>query len=161
MLSMALWTSTAHAEDRHQPAILDNLFTVETLSPALRELLKQEMQALQKGLQAVIPAYVSADWAEIEHIALKMKNSYIMKQQLSDEQRKELRKSLPHSFKKLDKHFHYLAGMLNHAAKNKKIELVGFYFSQLGNSCVGCHAQFATHRFPAFAEAGEPAEHRH
>lgn len=52
---------------------------IETLSPELRELLIKEMQALQNGMMAIIPAYVSGNWPEIESIAQQMKNSYILK----------------------------------------------------------------------------------
>lgn len=134
---------------------------VETLSPELRELLRQEMLALQAGMMSIIPAYVSGDWREIEHIAHKMKKSYILKQSLSDEQITELHDSLPEEFIKQDKEFHYLSGMLNHAAKNKKPELVGFYFSKLSESCVGCHRQFAIHKFPAFSTDSIVEKHQH
>ena len=139
-----------------------HLSAVESLSPRLRELLTQEMQALQQGMISIIPAYVSGNWAEIERVAVKMKDSYILKQRLSDEQVTELHTLLPESFLQLDERFHYLSGMLNHAAKNRKAELVGFYFSRLGESCVNCHSQFAIHRFPAFAaENIIPGRHNH
>lgn len=134
---------------------------IESLSPELRELLKKEMQALQNGMMSVIPAYTSGDWSEIESIAHKMKSSYILKQSLTDEQVKELHTSLPESFIKLDQKFHYLSGMLEHAAKNEKIELIGFYFSKLSESCVSCHTQYATHKFPAFAPKKTTDKHEH
>ncbi len=134
---------------------------VETLSPELRELLTKEMQALQNGMMSVIPAYVSGNWREIESIAHKMKSSYILKQSLTKEQMHELHTSLPDSFIKLDQHFHYLSGMLEHAAKNKKTELVGFYFSKLSETCVSCHTQYATHKFPAFAPVKKTDDHSH
>ncbi len=123
--------------------------SVEKLSPELRGLLSKEMLSLQDGMKAIIPAYVSGDWHEISHIALKMKNSYILKQSLTDAQKHELHSTLPGSFIKQDQQFHYLAGMLSHAADVKKPELIGFYYSELINSCVTCHSQFAQHRFPS------------
>ena len=122
---------------------------VEQLSPELRVLLSKEMLSLQDGMRAIIPAYVSGDWHEISHIALKMKNSYILKQSLTRSQMHELHSTLPEDFLKQDQQFHYLAGMLSHAADMKKPELVGFYYSELTGSCVSCHSQFAQHRFPA------------
>lgn len=160
-LSLSIASSFSIAQDQHQHESPHKpLSAVESLSPDLRELLSKEMLALQEGMKSVIPAYVSGNWNEIESIALKMKNSYIMKQSLNVEQREELHTSLPESFIQQDKQFHYLAGMLNHAAKNKKTELVGFYFSQLSNACVGCHTQFATHKFPAFVNP-EDQMHKH
>ncbi len=134
---------------------------IESLSPELRDLLQKEMAALQHGMMSIIPAYISGNWGEIEHIAHKMERSYILKKNLTEEQVKELHDSLPESFIKQDQYFHYLSGMLNHAAKNKKAELVGFYFSKLGESCVNCHRQFATHKFPAFTAETSQLKHEH
>ncbi len=150
-----------YGEDRLSHEMKGSRSGVEALSPELRELLKKEMLALQEGMMSVIPAYVSGNWSEIEHIAHKMKNSYILKQSLSDEQIKELHTLLPSAFVKSDQQFHYLSGMLHHAAKNKKAELVGFYFSKLSEACVSCHTQYATHKFPAFIPSQETDEHQH
>jgi len=121
---------------------------VEMLSLDLRALLSKEMQALQDGMMSIIPAYVSGNWDEIQTTAEKMKNSYILKQSLTESQVQELHSVLPHAFIEKDQRFHYLAGMLAHAAKNKKPELINFYFSEMHESCAGCHAMFATHKFP-------------
>jgi hypothetical protein len=122
---------------------------VEALSQDLRNLLSKEMQALERGMISIIPAYISGNWSEIETTAEKMKSSYILKQCLTESQVKELHSVLPHEFIEKDQRFHYLAGMLEHAAKNEKPELVNFYFSEMNESCVDCHAAFATHKFPA------------
>jgi len=119
------------------------------------------MLAFQNGMMSITPAYAAGNWSEIESIAHKMKNSYILKQQLSDEQVRALHTSLSESFIKQDQQFHYFAGMLEHAAKNKKTELVGFYFSKLSESCVSCHTQHATHKFPAFASKQKVHKHEH
>ena len=68
---------------------------IENLSIELRTLLSKEMLALQDGMMAIIPAYASGDWHQISHIALKMKNSYILKQSLSKAQMHELHSTLP------------------------------------------------------------------
>lgn len=141
--------SFSYAEGNLNHKAKEAISGVESLSPKLGALLTQEMQSLQNGMQFIIPAYVSGNWSEIEQIADKMENSYILKQSLTDVQKKELHTSLSASFLKLDQQFHYLAGMLRHAAKNKKSELVGFYFSKLSETCFSCHVQYATHRFPA------------
>jgi hypothetical protein len=127
----------------------ENASGVEMLSHDLRNLLSKEMQALQNGMMSIIPAYVSGNWGEIQATAETMKSSYILKQNLTESQAQELHSVLPHEFIKQDQRFHYLAGMLAHAAKNEKPELINFYFSEMNESCVGCHAAFATHKFPA------------
>ena len=73
---------------------------------------------------------------------------------------KELHAVLPHEFIEKDKRFHYLAGMLEHASKNKKPELINFYFSKMNESCVSCHTVFATHKFPALTPI-KYREHTH
>jgi hypothetical protein len=109
-------------------------FSVEVLSDDLRDLLSQEMNALQDGMMTIIPTYVSGNWDEIKIIAGKMKSSYILKQKLTEEQVKELKSVLPTEFIEKDQNFHYLASMLEHAAKNKKPELINFYFSEMNKS---------------------------
>lgn len=133
---------------------------VEALSHELRDLLSQEMKALQDGMMSIIPAYISGNWGEIETTAGKIKNSYILKQKLTEDQMKELHSVLPPEFIKKDQNFHYLAGMLEHAAKNKKPELINFYFSEMNESCVSCHTAFATHKFPALITKKKD-EHAH
>ncbi len=160
-LSLMLLPLFSFGESVHHHETKNAVSGVESLSSELRELLSKEMIALQKGMMAVIPAYVAGDWSEIEGIAQKMKDSYILKQSLTDKQIKELHASLPESFIKLDQQFHYLAGMLNHAAKNQKSELVGFYYSKLSEICVSCHAQYAVHRFPSFAPKQTHNKHAH
>lgn len=146
---------TTHHEPGHATS------GIESLSPGLRELLKKEMLALQNGMQSIIPAYAAGEWHEVAEIALKMKNSYILQQSLSDVQVKELHNSLPAAFVKQDQQFHYLTGQLNHAAQQKKTELVGFYYAKLMETCNSCHAQHATHRFPALAPKNAAANHSH
>jgi hypothetical protein len=149
----------SYGGDKHNPEGNTNAKGVEALSSDLRDLLSQEMQALQNGMMSIIPAYISGNWGEIETTAGKMKNSYILKQSLTESQVKELHSILPHAFLEKDQRFHYLAGMLKHAAKNKKAELINFYFSEMNESCVRCHTIFATHKFPALSSKGTKAEH--
>jgi exonuclease VII large subunit len=134
---------------------------IEALSPELRALLSKEMQALQQGMISIIPAYIAGNWGEIATTAEKMQASYILKQNLTQPQMHELHSKLPPAFIQLDQQFHYLAGMLKHVASEKKSELVGFYFAKLSESCLSCHSQYASHKFPAFAkqEMKSKAEH--
>jgi hypothetical protein len=118
------------------------------------------MRQLQKGMTEILPLYVSGRWAEIVPIASKMEGSYVLKQNLSEEQMHELHSKLPSGFIELDQQFHYLSGMLEHAAKMEKAELVGFYFSKMSEICVSCHTQYATHRFPALATGTKVHGHK-
>jgi len=133
---------------------------ITTLSPGLRELFSKEMVELQNGMTAIIPLYVAGKLDEIALIAAKMEGSYVLKQNLSEAQMHELHSKLPDAFITLDQEFHYLAGMLEHVAKVEKMELVSFYISKIGEACVGCHAEYATHKFPALASEKQD-EHSH
>jgi hypothetical protein len=74
-----------------------------------------------------------------------MKNGYILKQSITDEQKHELITKLPKSFFESDQKFHEYAGMLEHVAEEKNLELVGFYYSKLTESCVNCHSEYGSH----------------
>ena len=160
-LLFAMPVAITHAENEHphEPGI--SAPGVESLSPELRNLLLKEMRELQKGLMSIIPAYTSGNWREIEDIGLQMEHSYILKQNITKEQINEFHSSLPGQFIELDQRFHYFAGMLSHAAKIRKQELVGFYLSKLSETCVACHSKYATHRFKGFAEPMEASGHPH
>ena len=160
MLLAILLPTMSFGEDKLKHEVHENASGVEMLSLDLRNLLSKEMLALQSGMMSIIPAYISGNWEEIETTAEKMKSSYILKQSLTESQMKELNSVLPDEFIKKDQRFHYLAGMLEHAAKNEKPELVNFYFSEMNESCVDCHAAFATHKFPALIPANKGA-HTH
>lgn len=134
---------------------------VESLSPELRELLGKEMLALQDGMKAIVPAYTSGNLEQVAHIAEKMKNSFILKQEITAGQKRELKSKLPKSFLHLDREFHEYAGMLEHVAKERHMELVGFYYYKLTESCAGCHTHFATHKFPRLKEKVDGHDHHH
>ncbi len=151
-----------HEHDRHHDAHHDTQQkSVENLSTALRALLQKEMMALQTGMVSAIPALISGNLGEVEKIAQNMKDSYILKQSITKEQVEELHSSLPAGFLKMDKEFHYYAGMLAHVANRKKLELVNFYFSKLTESCVSCHSEYAPHKFPGLSMKGSSEKHDH
>ena len=160
VLLVAVLPVMSYAEEKFKHQEPENASGVEALSHDLRNLLSQEMQALQSGMMSIIPAYISGNWNEIETTAGKIKNSYILKKSLSESQVKELHSVLPHEFFEKDQRFHYLAGMLEHAAKNRKSELINFYFSEMNESCVSCHVVFAAHKFPELIPKTE-SKHTH
>lgn len=160
VLLIILLPTMSYGADEQNEQKHANVSEVEMLSQDLRNLLSQEMLALQSGMMSVIPAYISGDWSAIEATAGKIKRSYILNQSLTESQVKELNSILPPEFFEKDQRFHYLAGMLEHAAKSKKPELINFYFSEMNESCVGCHAVFATHKYPALKPNNE-AKHSH
>ena len=131
------------------------------LSPELAQLIKQEMNAIQKGMQSLLPAIASGYWEEVANIGEKIQRSYIMKQKLTPTQVEELHHVLPPAFQELDQSFHHSAGMLAHAAKMKNPDVVTFYFYKLIDTCVACHTKFAANRFPGLGTSGDNGGHRH
>jgi hypothetical protein len=117
------------------------------------------MIAIQNGMMSVIGAYASGNFGEIATVAGQIKNSYILKQDMSPQQRHELQQELPNSFIHLDQQFHKYAGLLEEAARQNDDELIGFYFSKLVDSCLGCHSQHAKHKFPAFEDQHKESAH--
>jgi hypothetical protein len=131
------------------------------LSPALMDLLKQEMNAIQKGMQELIPAIVSGNWQDVADIGEHIRHSYIMQQELTDAQMNELHHGLPPAFLELDQSLHHSAGMLAHAAKMHNAEVVGFYFYKMTDTCVACHRKFAGYRFPQLVDTTDNTGHKH
>ena len=134
---------------------------VESLSPELRALLKQEMLAIQEGMKNIVPAFASGNFSEVSEIAGAINRSFILKQKITDTQKHELHEKLPKGFIQKDQQFHKYAGMLEHVSKENHTELIGFYYSKLLESCVGCHIEYAYHRFPTFINKAAKKEHHH
>jgi len=146
-----------HPAEHHVQTPTDQLH----LSPAVLDLLKQEMRAIQQGMQALIPAIVSGNWQDIAAIGNQIQHSYIMQQQLTDAQREELHQALPPAFQQLDQSFHRTAGRLAQSAKQRDAEIVSFYFYKLTETCVACHGRFAGYRFTGLAGKPDEASHQH
>jgi hypothetical protein len=117
----------------------------------IKQLLKKEMLAVEKGMQKLISTIAAGDWQQTAVIGKQIQASYLMKQELTDEQMKHLHHILPKQFVKLDHSFHHYAGMLAHAAEVKNADLVSFYFYKMNDSCIQCHSSYAQTKFPGFS----------
>ena len=130
------------------------------LSPDLKALLNQEMAAIEKGMMNLIPAISAGEWDTAATIGKNIKDSFIMKQKLTNQQKDGLHRELPPVFIEMDQDFHKSAGMMAHAAEMKNADVVNFYFFKLNDACVACHAKFAAERFPGLATgAGKEGSH--
>ena len=130
------------------------------LPPKLQQALVDEMIAVNDGVATLPEAIVKADWERIIETGRMIERSYILNQRLSQAERETLVRSLPTSFKYLDRRLHEHAGKLARAAERRDGELVRFYFSRMLDSCAGCHAVYAKHRFPGYERPGT-ADHQH
>jgi replication-associated recombination protein RarA len=131
-----------------------------TLSPKLRELLKEEMRLIDSGMGDLTSAISSGDWDAAAKTAEKIQHSFILKQALTEEEARQLHAKLPDGFIKMDQDFHKTSGKLAHAARAHDPELAGFYFHRMLDACVSCHATYAPNRFPGLAApSSEPHHH--
>jgi hypothetical protein len=129
------------------------------LSPSLLALLNQEMGLIQQGTMEMVPAIAAGEWDKLSTIGQKIKESFILKQKLTEAQKEELHRVLPQQFIEMDMDFHKSAGMLAHAAEMKNADVVNFYFYKMNAACVSCHGKFAAERFPGLAKGGEEKHH--
>jgi len=118
-----------------------------SLSHDVKVILNQEMNGIEGGMMEIIPAISAGKWETIAKIATKIKDSFILKQKLTQEQMEELHHSLPAEFVEMDQSFHSTAGKLAHAAHQRDGELVNFYFYKLHSKCISCHSKYASERF--------------
>jgi hypothetical protein len=151
MLCFSVSTFAANGDDT----------SVENLPADIRSLLQQEMIALDSAMKGIVSANAAGDHQHIASVAREIKDSFILNQNLTKHQKHELHSKLPVDFIEQDQQFHYLAGMLEHAAENNKSELIVFYYAKLFEGCATCHNSHAKHRFPKFVEASTSNEHHH
>jgi len=123
-------------------------------APELRQLLREEMQALKKAVAELSQALPQGEWRSVAETAGQIHESFIFQQKLTAEDRKTLHQTLPKGFIRQDKAFHQQAKKLQQAAESEDPELSLFYYSKMIESCVTCHSQFAAHRFPSLLEGG-------
>ena len=141
-------------------AALTRAEPAQALSPELRQLLVKEMQLIDNGMGELLSAISAGNWKTIEAIAGKIQHSFILKQQLTDQQLHELHEKLPDEFVRMDVQFHETAGKLAAITHHRDAELATFYYSRLVDGCVRCHASFAPQRFPGLA-GQQSGEHQH
>jgi cytochrome c556 len=130
------------------------------LSPVLMDLLRTEMREILSGVESIPAAIAMADWRTVADIGGKISSTYILDQEISAEQRKELQLKLPEYFRKMDESFHAEAKKLELAARDHDPQLATFHYYRLLELCGSCHAAYATSRFPGFS-ARDKVEHHH
>jgi len=122
------------------------------LTPRLKGLLADEMQQVAAATSDLALAITAGDHATVQRLAGAVRDSFILKQSLTEQDKKDLMSAVPPGFVTLDRHFHGLAGKLADQAEKKNSELQHFYFAKMLDACIACHAQFATDRFPGLGE---------
>ena len=125
------------------------------LTPRLKDLLANEMQQVAQATADLALAIANGDHHTAMDLGVAVRDSFILKQSLTDQDKKDLMSAVPPAFVALDRQFHAAAGKLAHAAEAGDSQLQGFYFSEMLRSCVTCHAEFASDRFPGLGHEGE------
>jgi hypothetical protein len=151
-LSLLLVESTVIAKPAGQPN------PQLPLSAELMGLLRAEMQALLGAVQTIPAGIATGDWHQVVETSAQVGASYILEQKLTASQRQELKDKLPALFKHMDAAFHAEAKKLEAAAKQHNAQLASFHYYRMLETCSACHADFASTRFPGFAQ---PAGHEH
>jgi hypothetical protein len=153
-------TITAHLTPLHAQ---ENAAVGPQLSERLRTLLREEMNLVQGGMERVMRAIAVGDHDAVFENGRNIYKSFILDQQMTEQDRHELMAAVPTGFLELDHAFHDTAHKLARAGRDRDVELQAFYFSRLVESCAACHSRYATDRFPGLRHLGEtePAHHHH
>lgn len=120
------------------------------LPPDVRALLIQEMVAILGATQAITDAMVRGEDRVVAQQAQHIHDSFILAQELSEEQHQALVGAASTEFLRKDEAFHTMSASLAEAARaGNKVEQRAI-FAQMLNACVVCHTEHATKRFPGF-----------
>lgn len=121
------------------------------LPPDVRVLLIQEMVAVLGATQTITDAIVRGEDRVVAQEAQRIHDSFILAQELTEEQHEALVSAASEEFLSKDEAFHEMSASLAEAAragnKTKQREI----FSQMLDACVACHTEHAAKRFPGFA----------
>lgn len=132
------------------PAATDNAVG-SALPPKVKFLLIREMNAILDASQTIIDALVRGDDEKVAQNAQAIHDSFIMKQEMTNEDRKALLNTVSDEFIKRDEAFHELCARLAEAARYGAKHRQEQLFTQMVAACTECHARHATDRFPALA----------
>ncbi len=131
------------------------------LTPRLHELLQKEMQGISQAMEKILHGLVEGDHEAVAANAERIHASFILKQELTPEDKKDLQAAVPGELVRMDRAFHQKAKRLAHVAKEKKADLELYYFGRMVEDCQGCHGRFVGDRFPGFGEKRFEGDHDH
>lgn len=120
------------------------------LPPKLRGALVTEMSGVRQGVSEIAASLGSGDWEMVARRADRIRDSYLLKQALTNAELATLERNLPRDFLERDASFHARADGLARAARAKDYELAVFYFSRMLEGCYGCHTRYAADALSGF-----------
>lgn len=117
----------------------------------LRALLLREMNAIQNASLEIQGALIRGEDARVAELAQGIHDSFILRQEMTEADRKALQAAVPRAFVERDRAFHELTGELAAAARAGEDARQRALFGEMVAACAACHARYATNRFPGFA----------
>lgn len=121
------------------------------LSPETRALFIGEMLAISEAMGRIHTAVVTGDHSVVSAEARKIHDSFVLEQELSDAQRKEISTQLPSGFIAADGAFHVLSDRLAQAGESGNPTLERLWFQEMTHACQTCHVDYGGSRFPGLA----------
>lgn len=125
------------------------------LPPGLRGLLVQEMQAVDAAAERIRHALVRADLPTVAREAQAIHDSFILKQEMTAEQRRVLMQTAPQAFIEMDRAFHQTAAELADYARTARLDETATTFGGMLQQCAACHVTYAPDRFPMTSEESD------
>lgn len=120
----------------------------EQLPPKVRGLLIEEMLGILGASQTIQSAIVQGEHEIVAKEAQAIHDSFIMAQEMTEEDEQALLAAVPEDFLVQDEALHKLSEELAEAARNKDTALQVQHFNQMIEDCVQCHKEYASARFP-------------
>lgn len=117
------------------------------LTDKLRQLLQEEMRAVQGAMTSIHSAMVMGQHASVAESAQQIHDSFILQQSLTEQDREDLMSAVPAGFIDLDKNFHKLAASLADAGRNEDTQEQRILFNKMTRSCIECHGTYVSGRF--------------
>ncbi|MFO7529480.1 MAG: cytochrome c [Marinobacter sp.] len=118
------------------------------LTDKLSQLLQQEMRSVQSAMASIHTAMVTGEHETVATSAQKIHDSFILQQELTEQDRKDLMSAVPEGFVTLDKEFHKLAASLAEAGRKENTNEQRQLYDEMTRNCIACHGTYVSDRFP-------------
>lgn len=114
----------------------------------MSQLLREEKRSVQAAMTTIHSSIVMGQHESVAENAQQIHDSFILEQQLIEQDRKDLMSAAPSGFIELDKEFHRLAASLAEAGRNSDTNAQHRLFSEMNGNCLQCHSEYVYDRFP-------------
>ena len=122
------------------------------LTAKLRDLLRKEMLSIETASKQILSALIAGEDEHVAELAQQIHDSFILKQSMTAEDKKDLMGAVPENFVTRDRAFHKIAAALAEAGREGDRAGQHMEFGRMIDACSACHVLYATDRFPKLAE---------